>query len=194
MGHATGAVFLDLDGVLRPEGGPPAVERTLFPWAAGQVKRISEAGMAVVIVTNQPAVARGLVSEAEMTRHLAGLARELEAAGGTVTGVYHCPHHPSADDPRYRMDCECRKPRPGMIVAAARDHDIDLGRSFLVGDRPSDIAAGLSAGCRAVLVQTGAPLDKPIESPADVDYSTLRADHVSADLRAAVDWILEQNW
>ena len=123
------------------------------PRRSGELKA---AGMFLAVVSNQAVVARGLISESE----LAGLNRlildQIEHAGGPrLDAVYYCPHHPEATLPEYRVACQCRKPRPGMIVQAAAEHGLDLQASFLVGDRMTDIAAGAAAGCRTVLVTCG---------------------------------------
>jgi D-glycero-D-manno-heptose 1,7-bisphosphate phosphatase len=114
----------------------------------------------------------------------------LVAAGAPrLDGWYCCPHHPSATLPVYRVDCACRKPRPGMLLQAARELSLDLGASFMVGDRLTDVAAGFRAGCHTVLVETGRHTAPPIETAEPVDPG-LRPDAVCADLAAAADWIL----
>ncbi len=188
------AVFLDRDGVLiedvhlltRPEqvvipAGVPAALRAL-----------GEAGFRLVVVSNQPVVARGLVSEADVRAVHAHMESRLREAGAPpLDGVYFCPHHPNATLPAYRKDCDCRKPKPGLFRRAATELALDLGASFAVGDRITDIIAGSRAGCRTVLVQTGRHAEKPIETSEPLDQ-TLRPEHTSADLAAAAEWILGQ--
>jgi D-glycero-D-manno-heptose 1,7-bisphosphate phosphatase len=106
-----------------------------------------------------------------------------------IDGFYYCPHHPSATLPQYRTACQCRKPRPGLLLHAAREMGLDLAASYMVGDRPSDIAAGRRAGCATILVETGRHTDPPIESPDDM-MADAKPDHVCPDLTAAVDLIL----
>src|SRR6185436_3550034 len=103
---------------------------------------------------------------------------------------YFCPHHPNASLPEWRADCECRKPRAGLLLQAAHEHNLDLTASFMAGDRITDIIAGARAGCRTVLLQTGKHLERPIETTEPLD-TTVQPDHTCADLAAAVDWILK---
>jgi D-glycero-D-manno-heptose 1,7-bisphosphate phosphatase len=182
------AVFLDRDGVLmrdvhqvtRPD------EIDLYPYAAMCVAELRQAGFTLVVVTNQPVVAKGLASEADIDAVHAHLQNQL---GGAIDKYLFCPHHPNATLPAYRVVCVCRKPRAGMLEAAARELDIDLARSFMIGDRPSDVAAGRRAGCRTVLVETGMHTAPPIEAP-EGDAVDMTPDHVCADLRAATAWVL----
>jgi len=186
------AVFLDRDGVL--------VEDVDQLTCADQLRLLSDvpvalntlhnAGFALVVVSNQPVVARGLVTEEEVVRIHAELERLILAAGGpALDRIYFCPHHPKATLPAYRLDCDCRKPKPGLLLRAAQALNLDLRMSFLVGDRITDIIAGAKAGCRTLLVQTGKHLDKPIETSEPVD-TTIQPDHVCADLPAAAEWIV----
>jgi D-glycero-D-manno-heptose 1,7-bisphosphate phosphatase len=188
------AVFLDRDGVLiddvdllvRPEqirilGGVPEALRAL----AG-------AGYALVVVTNQPVVARGVATERDVEAVHDELARRLTRSDAPpLDGVYVCPHHPDATLAGYRTDCDCRKPRPGLLVRAARELDLDLASSYLVGDRPSDIAAGASVGCTTVLVRSGRHAERPIVSSAPLEPPPV-PDHACDDLAAAADWILSR--
>lgn len=152
---------------------------------------LAEASFELVVVTNQTVVARGLASEDDVDALNREVAARVAAAGGPlVDAFYVCPHHPAATDERYRADCDCRKPRPGLLVRAARERELDLSRSFLVGDRPSDVAAGAAAGCRTVLVRTGMHTAAPIESPEPLDPA-LRADHECDTVAEAAAWILE---
>jgi D-glycero-D-manno-heptose 1,7-bisphosphate phosphatase len=114
----------------------------------------------------------------------------LEAAGAPpLDAVYFCPHHPEATLPEYRVICDCRKPRPGLLLRAAGEHGLDLGASFMVGDRLTDIAAGAAAACRTVLVQTGRHAEPPIVA-AEPPAAPCRPDHTCPDLPAAAAWIL----
>ena len=151
------AVFLDRDGTLTAEAEWVKTKNdlVLLPFAGEAVARLSRAGYAVVVATNQSAVARGFVSEAELSEIHAHMTRELERAGGRIDGLYYCPHHPTDGNPPYVRDCECRKPKPGMLLAAARDLSLDLARSWTIGDAGRDLDAGLAAGVRGILVATG---------------------------------------
>jgi D-glycero-D-manno-heptose 1,7-bisphosphate phosphatase len=188
------AVFLDRDGVLVEDVDllTRGDQLRLLTGVPSALNTLRNAGFALVVVSNQPVVARGLVTEQEIEMIHAELDRLLLAAGGPAMDRYYfCPHHPKGTLPAYRLDCECRKPKPGLLLRAARELNLDLQRSFLVGDRITDIIAGVKAGCRTVLVQTGKHLEKPIETSEPLD-TTISPEHICADLPAAVEWILKQ--
>lgn len=188
------AVFLDRDGVLVEDVDllTRGDQLRLLTGVPSALSALRNAGFALVVVSNQPVVARGLVTEQEIEMIHAELDRLLLAAGGPAMDRYYfCPHHPKGTLPAYRLDCECRKPKPGLLLRAARELNLDLQRSFLVGDRITDIIAGVKAGCRTVLVQTGKHLEKPIETSEPLD-TTISPEHICADLPAAVEWILKQ--
>ena len=176
-----GVIVEDVDAVLRPD------QLILTPGAAEAVKRAIASGRAVVVVTNQPVVARGLVDEDGVRAVHDALDAMLRAQGARVDAFYFCPHHPRATIERYRVACECRKPRPGLLTRAASELELELGASVMVGDRLSDVTAGARAGCKTVLVTSGKHLDAPIESP---DPSDATPDFVAADITAAMDWAL----
>jgi D-glycero-D-manno-heptose 1,7-bisphosphate phosphatase len=188
------AIFLDRDGVLIEDVHLLTQPRqvVLLNGVPKALRTFADAGFKLIVVSNQTVVARGLATEAEVdvvNKHMDAL---LQKAGAPpLTGFYICPHHPNATLPQYRVACQCRKPRPGLILQAAADHGIDLHRSFAVGDRITDIIAGARAGCRTVLVETGKHIDAPIESPDAIDAS-IKPDHVCASLMAAAEWILKQ--
>ena len=152
------ALFLDRDGVLIEEveylARPEQVR--LIPGAAAAIRKVNDAGWRVVVVSNQSGVARGLFPESllpEIHRVIAD--RLLAEAGARVDRFYYCPHHPTEGQGGYRIDCDCRKPKPGMLLKAAAELGIDLARSWMVGDRATDLQAGAAAGCRTILVRTG---------------------------------------
>lgn len=151
------AVFLDRDGTLIEEvhylAHPEQVR--LIPGAAEAVRRLNSLGVLVVVVTNQGGVARGYFPESRVTEVHEHLAALLAQQGARVDAFYYCPHHPTEGLDPYRVACDCRKPRPGMLLAAARDLGIDLARSWMIGDKPCDAGAGHAAGCRSLLVRTG---------------------------------------
>ena len=152
------AVFLDRDGVLIEDSGYPHLDEhlVLIPGAAEAVRRLNGLGYMVVIVTNQSGVARGLFDEARMNRFNDGLVRRLAGRGARIGAVYACPFHAEAQDPRYRHpDHPDRKPNPGMILRAIADHHIDPTRSFLIGDRQSDLEAARRAGMPGFLFEGG---------------------------------------
>ena len=170
------AVFLDRDGVLTEEKSYIACVRALciFSYAAECVRVIHEKGYYAIVVTNQSGVARGLFTE----RRLQEMNNYLIRQTG-VDAVYYCPHHPDGNVEAYRKECRCRKPGTGMIERACRDFDIDLGHSYMVGDRAGDILAGQSAGVKTVLVESG-------YGNARLE-SEVRADYVLRDLRGLTD-------
>jgi D-glycero-D-manno-heptose 1,7-bisphosphate phosphatase len=151
------AVFLDRDGTVIEERGYlgrlDLIE--LFPWSAEAIRLLSDAGYAIVIVTNQAGVARGLFDEAFVQSAHARLDEMLRERGAAVDGYYYCPHHPEGSLDRYRVACGCRKPAPGMVRQAAIDLGLDVNRSFVVGDKWLDIGLARNAGATGVLVRTG---------------------------------------
>jgi D-glycero-D-manno-heptose 1,7-bisphosphate phosphatase len=152
------AVFLDRDGVLIVDSGYPHLEEhlVLIPGAADAVRRLNALGYLVVIVTNQSGVARGLFSEDQMHAFNALLVRRLAAKGARIGAVYACPFHDEAQDPHwFHPDHPDRKPNPGMILKATAEHGIDLARSFLIGDRQSDLEAARRAGVSGFLFESG---------------------------------------
>jgi D-glycero-D-manno-heptose 1,7-bisphosphate phosphatase len=151
------AVFMDRDGTISEEVGyVNHVSRyRVFPFAAEAVRALNDAGRLAVLVTNQAGVARGYFRE-ELIGEVHGvLASELELGGARLDAVYYCPHHPTVGEPPYRFDCDCRKPRPGLLLRAARELDLDLSRCWMVGDRYSDTELARNAGAHSALVLTG---------------------------------------
>ena len=182
------AVFLDRDGVLVPETGLALTEPGqihLLPGVPDALRTLRDAGFSLVVVTNQAVVARGLLTEPELLAIHVELADRIAAAGGPrPDAVYYCPHHPDADRPEYRTVCDCRKPRPGMLLRAAREQGLDLGASVMVGDRMTDVEAGRRAGCRTVLVRSPRSADSRIITP-DPAPEGLAPDFEADDLFAA---------
>ncbi len=151
------AVFIDRDGTISEEVGyVNHVSRyRVFPFAAEAVRALNEAGVLAVLVTNQAGVARGYFREELIGEVHEALADELGRGGARLDAVYYCPHHPSVGESPYRLDCDCRKPRPGLIRRAAEELGVDLGRSWMVGDRYSDTELARNAGVRSAFVLTG---------------------------------------
>ena len=181
------AVFLDRDGTMIEDVGYlDRLERLkLFPYTIDAVRLLNQAGFKIVVVTSQNGVANGVLTEEFLTEAHTHLSRAFEAAGARVEGYYYCPHSPHATVERYRTDCDCRKPKPGMILAAAADHGLDVARSFVVGDRWRDIEMGLAAGTRAVLVETGYGKTEATRPPANMTNVP-----IVANLIEATGWIL----
>jgi D-glycero-D-manno-heptose 1,7-bisphosphate phosphatase len=150
-------VFLDRDGTLVEEAGYlDRLERLVFfPYTVDAVRALNVAGFAVVVVTNQAGIARGIVREAFIGEAHEHISRRLAAGGAHVDGYYYCPHHPDASIEAFRKQCDCRKPGTGMFTQAAKELDLDLSSSFAVGDRWHDLQAGHAVGARTILVRTG---------------------------------------
>jgi D,D-heptose 1,7-bisphosphate phosphatase len=189
--HPRPAVFLDRDGVLNVERGDlaRADDLELLPGVAEAVRRINESGYLAVVVTNQPAVAKGLLSERELDRIHARLETLLGKEHAWLDRLYYCPHHPDGGYPGERPElktvCRCRKPSPGMLRRAAHELNIDLSRSVMIGDRTVDIEAGRSAGVTTILVRTGCG--------GQDGKCPCQPDRIGDDLSAAVDWVLERD-
>jgi D-glycero-D-manno-heptose 1,7-bisphosphate phosphatase len=183
------AVFIDRDGTLTAEVGyvnHPA-RLKLLPRAAEAIRRLNASGVAAVVVTNQAGVARGYFSEDVLRAVDDALRAQLAEAGARLDGVYACLHHPSEGRTPYRARCECRKPKPGLLLRAAAELNLDLGRSTIVGDKASDLVPGRAVGAAAVLVLTGYGLG---EWEYRRPHFEVEPDHVATDLLDAVDWAL----
>lgn len=152
------AAFLDRDGVLNEDTGyvHRVADFRWMPGAVGALQRLHAAGFALVVVTNQSGVGRGLYTLDDVEAFHAHMRSELAVAGVSIAGFYACPHHPEAMLAEYRQDCVCRKPRPGLLLQAIAEHGLDAARSIVVGDRASDLEAGRAAGvARGFLVGAG---------------------------------------
>jgi D,D-heptose 1,7-bisphosphate phosphatase len=170
--HRT-AVFFDRDGTLIEQVGDlhRTSQLSIFPDAAAATKAVYDLGYLVIIITNQPVVARGILSAEEVEIINRTLIEQLRAQGGHVDAVYFCPHHPHANVEAYRMSCDCRKPAPGMMLAAAHEYDIDLSKSFLMGDSTQDVQAGINAGVTTILVRTGHAGNDPWQYDGTPDHT-----------------------
>ena len=150
------AVFLDRDGTINVEKDYlyQIQDFEFIPGAVDAIRVLNDAGYFVVVVTNQSGVARGYYTEEDVELLHRHIDAELEKTGARVDAWLYCPHHPDGRG-SYSLPCDCRKPLPGMLKEAARRYDIDLESSVMVGDKVADIGAGISAGCRTILVRTG---------------------------------------
>jgi histidinol-phosphate phosphatase family protein len=181
------AVFLDRDGTLNDDR--PFIARAadlhLIPGAGAALQRLREAGFLLIVVTNQPVIARGEASEATLADIHHKLEWELGKAGAYLDAIYYCPHHPdggfAGEVPALKVDCDCRKPATGMIDAACHDFAIDRASSWMVGDSTRDVELARRAGLASVLVLTG--------NGGDDGRYDVRADHVVADIAAAAELI-----
>jgi D-glycero-D-manno-heptose 1,7-bisphosphate phosphatase len=175
------AVFLDRDGTVSEEVGYmyDVSRLRVFPWTGPAIRRINDSGLYAILATNQSGVARGYFGRAMVDRVHGKLAAEIRRARGRLDAAYFCPHAPEEN-------CECRKPKPGLLFRARDDLAIDLGNSYMIGDRYTDLRAGIAAGTRTILVMTGDGRDER----ARHHDSTLQPDHVAETLSDAVDFLL----
>jgi D-glycero-D-manno-heptose 1,7-bisphosphate phosphatase len=178
------AVFLDRDGTIAEEVGylNHACRFRMFPWVAGALQRLNEAGYPVVVVSNQSGVGRGYFPESLVHEVNQLMTQQLSKLGAKIDAIYYCPHT-SVEN------CSCRKPRTGMLERAAREHALDLQRSFVVGDRHGDIELAHNVQARGILVRTGYGEGELAWHAAK--WPT-QPDFVAQDLAEAADWILRQ--
>jgi D-glycero-D-manno-heptose 1,7-bisphosphate phosphatase len=151
------ALFIDRDGTISEEVGyvnHPSRFR-LFPYSAEAIKLLNDNGWLAIVVTNQAGVARGYFAEEIILQIHERLRRDLENASARLDAIYYCAHHPSLGEPPYRLDCNCRKPRTGLIDQARADFEIDLEQSWMVGDRYGDVELAVNAGLHSALVLSG---------------------------------------
>lgn len=189
LDNLTAAVFLDRDGTINEQMGyiNHSCRFILLPGAARAIKRLNDAGIPVVVVSNQSGLARGYFPEELLDTVHDKMKRLLAEEGAHVDGIYYCPHHPEAKEERFRVTCNCRKPKPGLILRAAQEMNLDPTRSFVVGDRWSDIKTAANCGARSILVRTGYGRgDEQYIGPAQEIQPDFKAD----DLSLAVDIIL----
>jgi D-glycero-D-manno-heptose 1,7-bisphosphate phosphatase len=180
------AVFLDRDGTINEEKDYLwRIEDFAFiPGAPEAIRRLRDAGFLVIVVTNQSGVARGYFSRKDVDRLHQHIQRELAKIGTAIDAFYLCPHHPEKGQGEFKVDCACRKGRPGMLLQAAAEHGIDLAASWMIGDKRADLEAGRAAGSRSLLVRTGHG-EKELATGAGA-----LAEAVVDDLSAAADYIL----
>lgn len=185
------AIIMDRDGTLCDEVGyVNHVDRIrLLPRSARAVRAANEAGLQTVVVTNQAGVARGYFAESLVDDVHDRVREMLASEGARLDGIYYCPHHPEVGAPAYRKSCDCRKPRPGMLLRARDEMGIDLASSYMVGDSVRDVEAGHRAGVTTILVLTG-------YGRGELEYQShawpVQPHHVALDLLDAVAWILER--
>lgn len=171
------AAFLDRDGVLNrkaPEGHYVTrwEEMEFLPGAFEAVRLLNAAGFLVVVITNQRCVAKGLITPKELESLHARMRREFQSAGATIDAIYYCPHD-------YQPRCDCRKPQPGMLLEAARDHSIQMDASWMIGDSEHDVEAGRTAGCHTARIA------------ANEQSTQVRADIMATSLSDATQKILQ---
>ena len=173
------AVFLDRDGTLNEDTGY-LYDYKDWRWLNGVAEglaALSHSGYLLVIVSNQSGIARGFYEEKDWKRICKRINQDLEPYSTRINGFYFCPHHPEITG-----DCDCRKPKPGLILKSSRELDIDINKSWLIGDKESDIQAALAAGCKPILLDYSANGDRIHELNASI--------HICADFTCAVNTIL----
>ena len=188
--HLAPTVFLDRDGTLIEEVGYLShLDRiALYPWSIESVKLLNRAGFKVVVVTNQAGVARGLFDEDFIDEAHRFLDQKFGDGGAMIDKFYYCPHHPEASVEAYRCECDCRKPKAGMLWKAAQELQLELSHSFVIGDRLSDLRLGPAVGAKSVLVRTGYGETTARELTDDVEVA-----YTAQELMTAVAWILRQS-
>jgi D-glycero-D-manno-heptose 1,7-bisphosphate phosphatase len=177
-------VFLDRDGVINRDSRDYIKrweEFEFLPGSRAALARLTAAGLRVILITNQSAVNRGMITREVLADIHDRMRRAIQAGGGRLDDIFVCPHRPDEN-------CTCRKPAPDMILGAVRKYGLNLSRCAMVGDSARDVACGVRAGCgRTVLVTSGI---NPAEEHDKLAALGLNADHVAPDLPAAVDWLL----
>lgn len=181
--HERVGIFLDRDGTVNVDrdylSDPDRLE--LIPGAADAIREANAFGVRVFVITNQSGVARGLYTERDVVAVHRRLEELLERQGAHLDAIYYCPHHPEVGTAAYRKVCTCRKPKTGMLIQARDSFDLDLAKSFVVGDKCTDVLTGHQAGCGTVLVQTGYGSLESEECDS--------ADHVARDVYEAWRYI-----
>lgn len=186
------AIFIDRDGTLNEEVSyiRNLSEFRLFDFSAEAVKLINEAGWLAIVVTNQSGLARGLFSEDFLQLVHRQMNAELEESGARIDAIYYCPHHPTIGEPPYRQECDCRKPKPGLLHRAAEDFGLDLSACVVIGDRFRDIQMAQVVGARGVLVLTGYGRE---ELESDSSKWPKQPDYIAENLLEAVRWTINQS-
>lgn len=164
------AVFLDRDGVINIDFGytSKADEFNFYEGVFAACRRFQTLGYKLIVVTNQSGIARGYYTEVDFEHLCDWMVGRFLEEGVDITGVYHCPHHATEGRGEYRIDCDCRKPKPGMLLAAAKEHDIDLSQSIMIGDKITDMEAGRAAGVKkCILIHETPTPDLTMHSAVD---------------------------
>ncbi len=179
------AVFLDRDGTINEEVGylDSLEQLRIFPAAFDAVRMINEAGMKVVVVTNQSGVARGFFDEDFVNTVHARINELFREKDAFIDRFYYCPHHPTEGTGKYRTSCNCRKPAPGMLMKASEELNIDLPGSYVVGDMTKDIELANNVGARGILVRTG--------YGKNVKASDIKPACIARDILDAAEWIIK---
>jgi len=185
------AIFIDRDGTVNEEAGYiNHIDRfRLLPRSTDAVRLINQSPLKAVLITNQAGVAKGYFPEELVIKIHEKLKALLKEEGSHFDGIYYCPHHPEGVVEKYRIRCSCRKPEPGLLLKAASDLDIDLARSYLIGDKISDVQMARRVGARGILVLTGYGKGE-VENFSNEWSDAKKPDYIAKDLYDAVKWIL----
>ena len=174
------AVFLDRDGTINVYKGflRNIDDFELISGVSEAIKKINKSGYLAIVVTNQPVIARGEVTWDDLEEIHNKMETELGKNGAYLDGIYFCPHHPHkgyvGEIPELKVECDCRKPKPGMILQAAKDFNIDLSESFMIGDGENDVRAGIAAGCKSILINNKTERrNLPVYGQVDTVHSVL---------------------
>lgn len=182
------AVFLDRDGVLISNipylSDPSKLE--LLPNVPDALRMLKKQGLLLVVVTNQSGIARGFFDEVRLRMIHSALRAKLREKGTDIDAIYYCPHLPNAPIHKYAISCDCRKPKPALLLQASRDYDIDLTRSYLVGDSERDILAGKAAGCITILIDS-------VNRDSQHKNSKKRPDFIVKSFHEATSLIISRN-
>jgi len=182
------AIFLDRDGTINEDVGYPNhyPQIHIYPESFEALRKINASGFLAVVITNQSGIGRGYLTEENLNDIHEKMKAAFAERGVRIDGIYSCPHYELSPDSRYRKNCTCRKPEPGLALRAAEELGINLNASYMIGDKVEDILFGWNIGARPVLVRTGFGE----ESERRLREMGVRPAHIAADLLAAVDWIL----
>jgi D-glycero-D-manno-heptose 1,7-bisphosphate phosphatase len=184
------AVFIDRDGTLNVDTAYPSrpEQIAVYPESYEAVRRLNGAGLLAVVVTNQSGVGRGLLTEDDLNDIHARLSASFASRDARLDAIYFCPHYTLSDDPRYRKECDCRKPNPGLALRAAADLGIDLGGSYVIGDKADDIIFAMNIRAVPVLVLTGSGRD----SLTKIRELGLKPAYIAETILQAADWVLDR--
>jgi len=184
------AVFLDRDGTLNADAAYASryEQIVVYPESFEAVKKLNRAGLLAVVVTNQSAVGRGLLTEDGLNDIHDRLNASFAGRGARLDAIYYCPHYPLSADPRYGRECDCRKPNPGLALRAAAELGIELSQSYMIGDKAEDIIFGMNIRAVPVLVLTGSGR----ESLTKLREQGLEPAYVAETILDAADWVLDR--
>jgi D-glycero-D-manno-heptose 1,7-bisphosphate phosphatase len=194
------AIFFDRDGTLIEEIGHlhRVEDIRIYPEAFAAVRRVNQSGTLAIVITNQSAIARGLLKEKELGDLHRFLQEAFHREQARIDAFYYCPHHPEVGRGIYHRECTCRKPQPGMLLRAAQEFQLRLAACYMIGDKLIDVEAGHRAGCQAVLIKTGygeGELQFLEEGKASAPFPEdplRRPDQVAGNVLEAINWIMER--